>query len=113
MAGRPGQPLVPRAAAPYRVAMTEGRFRRELGSLESLVTFTAAFFDAHGIDASHRFDVDLIIEELFTNCVKYHPEGAAEIRVALDWSPPMLTIVLRDDDVQAFDITQVPEVDVN
>ena len=89
----------------------ERRFPRDIGSLEAVFTFVAEFAAAHAIDQDACFDADLIVEELFTNMVKYSRDGAQDIAIALGRAPGRLTIVLRDFDVEAFDITQMPDFD--
>jgi anti-sigma regulatory factor (Ser/Thr protein kinase) len=44
--------------------------------------------------------------------VKYSPEGAPEIEIQLERSGPAVTAVLRDFDVEPFDVTCAPEMDV-
>lgn len=86
--------------------MIERRFRREFRSLEPIVSFVNEFLGAHGIREDEAFDVHLIIEELFTNMVKYSRESQEDIAIGLDWVPPVLTVRLRDFDVSAFDVTR-------
>ena len=50
-------------------------FRRSFDSLEEIFAFTSDFFAAHGIDRGLLPTVDLALEELFTNMVKYSPGG--------------------------------------
>jgi anti-sigma regulatory factor (Ser/Thr protein kinase) len=93
--------------------MIERRFRREFRSLEPIVGFVSEFLGTHSIGADEAFDVHLIIEELFTNMVKYSRESREDIAIGLDWVPPVLTVQLRDFDVNAFDVTRPPPVDLN
>ncbi|MGE5176163.1 MAG: ATP-binding protein [Hyphomicrobiales bacterium] len=93
--------------------MTERRFPRTIDSLEPIHRFVVEFLAAQGLDPEHAFDVDLVIEELFTNMVKYSRDGAEPIEVALDREDSMLRIRLRDFDVEPFDVTEAPEVDVH
>ena len=53
----------------------ERSFRRSFDSLEEIFAFTAGFFAANGIDRGLLPTVDLALEELFTNMVKYSPAG--------------------------------------
>ena len=65
--------------------MTERRFRREFGALQSIVEFVNEFLAARGVDSEHAYDVHLIIEELFTNTVRhgYGEECDRPIHIAL------------------------------
>lgn len=92
--------------------MSERRFRRTFGSLESIFGFVAEFLEANGLPASAAFELDLVIEELFTNMVKYHPLGAPEIEIGLSRLARDVVVVLRDFDVEPFDPTLAPPVDL-
>ena len=91
--------------------MSERRFGRAFGSLESIFGFVAEFVEASGLPASAAFDLDLVIEELFTNMVKYHPHGAPEIEIGLTRLGPEVAVTLRDFDVERFDPTLAPPPD--
>jgi serine/threonine-protein kinase RsbW len=91
--------------------MLECRFRREIGSLESIFDFVRGYFSLQGIDPERAYDVDLVIEELFTNMVKYSPESGRSVSVSLEHEGDLLTIVLRDFDVDPWDVTQARQVD--
>lgn len=90
--------------------MVERLFRRDVGALEEIFSFVAEFLSSRGLDAAHSFEIDLLIEELFTNMVKY-AGGSREILIGLDHSGPRVTIRLTDFDVDEFDVTRAPEVD--
>jgi len=86
--------------------MLEGRFPRDIGALPAIFEFVAQFGSAHGITEDQRFDVDLIIEELFTNMVKYNTAGTRPITIGLERERERLIITLRDFDVEPFDVTK-------
>lgn len=91
----------------------ERAFPRDVNQLGEVFDFVTDCFTALHVDASHRMDVDLIIEELFTNLVKYNSEGTREIVIELDREDHMLAIEITDFDVHEFDITKAPPVDTN
>jgi serine/threonine-protein kinase RsbW len=105
--------IEPRAEGPYRSGMLECRFQRDVGSLEAVFEFVARFFQEQGIDPERAYEVDLVIEELFTNMVKYGRGGGPEIELALDYAGSTVTIVLRDFDVEPYDITLARPVDTS
>jgi anti-sigma regulatory factor (Ser/Thr protein kinase) len=90
----------------------EKRFPRVMGSLHGIHRFVSDFFSAHGIDESSLFDVDLIIEEIFTNQVKY-ADGTQDILVEIDKKGSALVVSVTDFDVERFDITKAGKVDVD
>jgi anti-sigma regulatory factor (Ser/Thr protein kinase) len=98
---------------PYSVATMERPFPRDVNQLGEVFDFVTDCFQTLGVDESHRMDVDLIIEELFTNLVKYNAEGTQDIVIGLERKDAMLAIELTDFDVHEFDITKAPPVDTN
>jgi serine/threonine-protein kinase RsbW len=91
--------------------MIERRFRRDFESLEPIVAFVNAFLAEQAIRPDQAYEVHLIIEELFTNMVKYSRESREDIAIGLAWRAPTITLRLRDFDVEPFDVTQPPPVD--
>lgn len=57
--------------------------------------------------------IDFTIEELFTNMVKYSKMSVADVDVELVRLPRGIEVTLIDYDVDLFDITQAPDVDVS
>jgi anti-sigma regulatory factor (Ser/Thr protein kinase) len=90
-----------------------GSFKREIGSVSDVHGFVRAFFEREGLDRDYLFAVDLAVEEIFTNMVKYGDGGDREIEVELDMQDEHLTIRLIDHDVSPFDITAADVVDVD
>ncbi len=94
--------------------MTADRlFRRSFDSLEEIFAFTADFFAAHGIDPGLLPTVDLTLEELFTNMVKYSPAGDAHIRIEMAATEGGVEVTLTDYDVERFDVTQAPDANID
>jgi len=89
------------------------RFPRAIGSLPLLVAFVREFFAERGWDAEHAYDVDLVLEELFTNMVRHARGGTSEIEVGLAADGDALTLRLCDRGVEPWDPEQAPSVDVN
>jgi serine/threonine-protein kinase RsbW len=90
----------------------ERRFQRDLSSLPELSRFVADFLTHHGLSPSNAYDLDLILEELFTNVLKYG-SGKDEVLVGLTRDDSLITIAVREfDAAKAYDITRAPEPDV-
>ena len=92
--------------------IAEAAFARNFNSLEGLVEFTAATFSQFGTDARLLWKVDFAVEELFTNMVKYAPESTSPVRVRLRVVDGGIELTLIDQDVEPFDVTRSPEVDI-
>ena len=88
-------------------------FKRDLSELQAIVDATGEFFAAHGIDDSIRMHVDLSIEELFVNMVKYNLGSERDIRLQFAPLQGGLEVSLTDYDVDPFDPTHPPEVDID
>jgi serine/threonine-protein kinase RsbW len=86
-------------------------FPRSLAAVSDVLDWVERFFEAAGIPADHRFGVQLGLEELFTNLVKYGA-GAHPIEIELVRRPALLTASLTDVDVEPFDPTAAPDADV-
>ena len=86
---------------------------REIGELERIVNVTKAFFAEYVIDASIRNTVDLAIEELFVNMVKYNTETRAKIKIEMEAQQSGIKVSLTDYDVERFDPTVHGNVDVS
>jgi serine/threonine-protein kinase RsbW len=86
---------------------------RQIGQIAGIFDFTAEFFGLHAIDRRLLGTVDLALEELFTNMVKYSPETDAAVRVDLVAVAGGIEVSLTDTGVEPFDVTQAPEVDIH
>lgn len=94
--------------------MTASRtFGRSFDALPAIFAFTRDEFARQGIDASLLPTVDFAVEELFTNMVKYGKGTEAEVRIALRGLASGVEVTLTDYDVEPFDVTKVPDVDVS
>lgn len=89
------------------------RFPRRIDALSRLFAFSRGFYAASGIDGEQRSKADFILEEIFTNQVKYNAGGAGEIEVGLRVAEDVLEISVTDFDSERFDLREAGEVDVN
>ena len=87
--------------------------KRELSELERIVHVTEVFFAANIIDTSIRDIVDLAIEELFVNMVKYSTETEERIEIKMEPVREGIKVSLTDFNVERFDPTARGVVDVN
>jgi anti-sigma regulatory factor (Ser/Thr protein kinase) len=102
--------LVRRAAAGETV---QRAFRRNVESLQDIFAFTAAEFARQELPPQLLQTVDFTVEELFTNMVKYSKMSEAAVEIALVALADGVEVTLTDHDVEAFDVTQAPDVDVD
>lgn len=89
-----------------------GSFQRLPESLPQVFGLVDTFLAQGGLGPSNRFLCDFALEELFTNTVKYNPEGGGEIAIRLRLEDEEIQITLTDFHAPPFDpLTQAPEVD--
>lgn len=88
------------------------RFARSFESLRDIFAFTERFFVEQEIPEDDRHVVDLAVEELFTNMVKYNADGEGPIDLALEKADGRLTVRLSDREERPFDVSLPREVDI-
>jgi anti-sigma regulatory factor (Ser/Thr protein kinase) len=91
----------------------ERKFKRDIQSLDKIFSFISEFITKYRIDDSLTFTLNLVVEELFTNLVKYNSETSHDILISLSRDKNQLIISLTDFDVEPFDVTKSTEVDVD
>lgn len=92
---------------PHRV---QKHFPRELSALPSLFGFIGDFHTRSFVTERDAREIELIAEELFTNFVR-HAGGEHPILVQLERVDDTVHILVRDEGVDEFDLTRVPEPD--
>jgi anti-sigma regulatory factor (Ser/Thr protein kinase) len=81
------------------------RFPREIDALASIFTFAREGLEREGLKGDGAFEVDLVLEELFTNLVR-HNHGHTDVEIGLSRDAGDIILTLRDFDVDPFDPTQ-------
>ena len=87
-------------------------FERRLESLPETVVFAAAALADCDIDSAKRLAIDIAIEELFTNMLKYSRTSVNPVEIAFECGDGTVEVTLIDTDVEPFDVTAVPPADV-
>jgi len=85
------------------------RFARTLQTLPGIIEVVSTFCRTHGATGDSVFAVSFAVEEIFTNMVKYNPEGPPEVSLSLSVDMKDLTVTLEDEQTGDFDPTTVPE----
>jgi anti-sigma regulatory factor (Ser/Thr protein kinase) len=89
------------------------RVVRSIGSLGEIFSMVDAFIAEQRMDAAAEYCIKFVVEELFTNLVKYNLGGAATISLALEWQGDGWQLELLDDNVEPFDPATVAAVPVD
>jgi serine/threonine-protein kinase RsbW len=87
-------------------------FPRTASCLPAVFDFMDRFFARAAIADVHRIPMHFVVEEWFTNLVKYSRGAARDILLELHCEGGRLMISLTDFDVEPFDLRAVPDVDV-
>ena len=87
-------------------------FPRTAACLPEIFAFMDRFFAQAGVGDVHRLPMQFVVEELFTNLVKYSRGGKHDILFELKRLDGRLVMSLTDFGVERFDIHQAKDVDV-
>ena len=93
--------------------MRTREFERTFESLNAMFAFTREAFTKDNLDSRLLPTVDLALEELFTNVVKYAKGAHSKVRIDVGKVPNGVEVTLTDHDVDFFDVTRTADVDVN
>ncbi len=89
------------------------KYSRSFDQIQEIVADTEQFFAANNIDESLRMKVDLSLEELFVNMVNYNTETDRDILIEMNAIDGGIEVSLTDFDVERFDPTLAPDVDID
>ena len=85
------------------------KFALDIKVLKDIFEFVDSFEARYDLDTATRYTIDLTLEELFTNMIKYNQKKSGEVEIALNVKEKNLIISLTDFNVAPFDITKVKE----
>ena len=88
-------------------------FARSFASIEAMVDYSAGAFERLGIDRALLPTIDFVVEELFTNMVKYAKGSTRDVRMDVAAIDGGVEVALTDYDVDRFDPTRAPDVDID
>lgn len=91
----------------------ERHFKRDVSELALIVPFLEEAASRYDLDQGATFALNMVVEELYTNMVKYNGNGADDIMVSVDREGDWLTIDLVDFDSEPFDYSEAGEVDIS
>lgn len=87
-------------------------FTRNIDSLEKIFKFIETFSNKHALDKQLHLTINLAVEELFTNAVKYNPDIPNKVLIEFSKSNDILTISIVDYADEPFNLNKVPEYDI-
>ena len=91
----------------------QAEFGRHMNSLREIFSFTKLFIREEQLDQDLESPLNLVIEELFTNMVKYSPDNPNKIKLEIRSENGLVIIVITDYDVEPFDIREADHYDID
>ncbi len=86
-------------------------FTKAVSSLSEIFAFIDEHVAGTGISPAGVYAMYFVVEELFTNMVKYAAASAEDVTIAVGIDGSRLTIQLTDHNVEPFDPANAPKVD--
>ncbi len=93
--------------------MSKRHFQRKLASLDLVFDFLNEFFEKTNIDGKCRFSVELAVEEVFSNLIKYNQASLSDISLQVDKTDNQVIIRIMDSEKECFDVSKPPDVDIH
>lgn len=91
----------------------EKTFRRTLDSLSDLHRFLVDFIRTNRLEEDLEFPLNLVLEEIFVNSVKYNPDSTHPVLVELRKENDTLVLRMTDQGAKRYDITTAQPVDMS
>lgn len=88
-------------------------FKRSLASLDDVFSFTEQFFAGQEVGEKHLYAVNLVLEELFTNMVKFNESGPETVSVEMLRVDDAVQVRLSDREPEPFDVTAPQSLDTD
>jgi len=89
------------------------RFNRDIQALDAVFAFIGEYLKNSNINDAVSYAVNVAVEEIFTNCVKYNTKSKEDIALDINHEGNKLIITITDNDSEFFDITKTDEVDTD
>ena len=91
----------------------ERTFPKALASLDGIFAHLESFYRSEHIDARTSLSLSLVVEEIFTNLVRYNTVSGNPIVLRIEREGDQVRLELVDHDVDRFDPSTLPEVNVD
>jgi serine/threonine-protein kinase RsbW len=86
-------------------------FERALSSLEEVFLWLDSLAAEKKLDPASLYTIQLVVEEIFTNVIKYSTHGREMITIDISLSEEVLVLQLIDQDGEPFDPARSPAYD--
>jgi serine/threonine-protein kinase RsbW len=89
------------------------KFTRSFDALGDIYQFAEDIFASENVEDAVRFPVQLALEELYVNMVKYYPDNDNDILLDVSAKDGKVTVTMTDIDVDPFDVTAPRNIDTD
>ncbi len=93
--------------------MPQSHFPKDFASLDEIFSFVGAALGDLKVSRDVSFAVELSIEELFTNMVKYGRGAGVDVMISIRRESRRLVVELIDTTDAPFDPAQVPQAETS
>lgn len=93
-------------------ATIERHFAKRTDSLEAIFGYVSEFAASHGISDDVTAEMHFVVEEVFTNMVRYNQESQDDVSIRLSIENGSFLVSLADHNVHSFDPNSRPPVDI-
>lgn len=91
----------------------QAAFARSMSSLDDVFVFAENFLAGRDVDGRHLYAIKLVIEELFTNMVKFNPDGPETIALEMTHLDHAVQVRMTDREPAPFDVTEPRALDTD
>jgi anti-sigma regulatory factor (Ser/Thr protein kinase) len=85
-------------------------FKKGISSLNDIFAFIDERLAGMRVSSADHYSIHFVVEEIFTNMVKYGTGSSLDVSLDLEIRNARLTLVLTDHDVDPFDPNTAPVV---
>lgn len=82
-----------------------------MDELKNIFSFLEVSGDKFHLSERYLHDIELSVEEIFTNMVRHNPTSDESIEISIESDDGRILTCLTDHEVEPFDLTQTAEID--
>lgn len=89
------------------------RFKKDSSQLQEIFRFLNKSWESISLDQKTMSELELAVEELFMNIVRYNPDKNSLVDLRFDNHSDKIEIMISTREEKAFDITKTGQVDLD
>jgi serine/threonine-protein kinase RsbW len=88
-------------------------FKKDRNELQNIFSFLEQFWTEESLDTKITSEIELAVEELFMNMVRYNPDNNSSVQLRIEKYDDRIEVEISDKEKVPFDITQSKDVDLD